>query len=58
MCAFPKIVDCPYMPEGFMALENPDGSFVVFNLKTGYGFKIPSISLLQPLPIKWEPKTI
>jgi hypothetical protein len=40
-----KVVECPYMPEGFVALADRTG-WVVCNTKTGDTFRIPFHSLI------------
>ena len=42
---FPKIIECPYMPPGFIAMEDASG-IVVGNTATGYVFRLPKIELL------------
>ena len=44
-----EIVECPYMPDGFIAMKDDRGT-VVANLKTGHVFRIPPVEFELKMP--------
>lgn len=43
------IIECPYMPDGFIAMKDAAGT-VVMNTATGVGFRIPPFEFELKMP--------
>lgn len=49
-------VECPHLPDGFVAYQDHDGSYVIFNRKTETVLHIPSLfdMVLGPVNPKFK----
>jgi hypothetical protein len=48
-----EVIECPYMPEGFIALKDAVG-LMVLNIKTGIGFRLPEIRIDVGMPTEFK----
>ena len=49
------LIECPYMPAGFVAFREADGSTVVLNTQNGFSFKLPPIGFTTAMPSPFRP---